>query len=200
MAGATTPTTFGSKLLAAPNLTFGCDEAPTVNGLVPTGASQCIWSQVTSGSSSVVGSDDIPGGNGTVTSARVRVGAVTGSMSFVMFRALINVDNFNESCCVVLLQSKPFVPTKNAVTNETVNFPIVGNHEIIDGNLAVVDILGLSIHSAKVPVPLINKTTLPINTQPADEALFGTVHPGVAQQFFDPLGFQLNIQGSFVPK
>lgn len=190
-------TTFGSNL-AAPDVSFGCDVEPTIGGLIPSGASQCTWTELASGTSSAVGSDLIPQGSGTVTVARVRVGPTTGPMRFVMIRDLVNVNNLNESCCVVLLESKTFTPERNAVTTETVNFPIVDNGSVHQ-DIEIVDVLGLLVHSARTPVPLTNETSRPLNLQPADAALFGPPDPGVAQLFFDPDGYQLQIQGRYQP-
>ena len=182
-----------------PNVGFGCGLYPTAAGNYATHASQCIWTQVSSGyTNSSVGSDLIPAGNGTVTTASVHIGATTGPMRFVMVRGFYNVDNGNSSCCVVLLQSKTFTPARNAVTSEKVNFPIVANNSIVDGDLEVFDLLGLLVMSASTPIPLANQTSRPINTQPADYELFGAIHAGNAQLFYDSLGYQLEIRGSFV--
>jgi hypothetical protein len=195
---AATATTFGSNL-PAPNTTFGCNVEPTAAGFLPTGAAQCVWSEVSTGTTSAVGSDLIPAGNGTVTTARVHVGATTGPMRFAMIRALVNIDNLNVSCCVVLLESKQFTPAPNKVTGEKVSFPIVDNNSVVDQNLEIVDILALVVRNATTPLPLTNKTSRAINLQPADDALYGPIHLGTAQLFAGLLGYQLDIQGSFAP-
>ncbi len=197
-AGATSATTFGSNLAAAPNVKFGCGQLPTVTGgFINTGATQCIWSQVSNGTTPT-GFDIIPLGTGVLTKAAVRVGSVTGKMQFVMIRALVNTENLNTSCCVVLLTSPTFTPAPNAVTTQVVNFPIVKNG-VVNNHIEVADILALRVLSANTPIPLTNETSKPINLQPADVALFGPFTKGVSELFSDPRGYQLDIRGTYVP-
>ena len=68
-----------------------------------------------------------------------------------------------------------------------------------DGAAAVnVHVLGLLVMSASTPIPLVNQTSRQIDTQPADDELFGAIHAGTAQLFYDSIGYQLQIRGSFV--
>jgi len=197
-AGAASAVTFGSNLAAAPNAKFGCAVEPTsTGGFVKTGASQCIWSQVSNGTATT-GFDVIPLGTGTLTKASVRVGPTTGKMQFVMIRALVNTQNLNVSCCVVLLTSPTFTPTPNAVTTRTVNFPIVKNGQV-NNHIEVADILALRVLSANTPIPLTSETSKLINLQPADVAFFGPFTKGVAEGFSGPRGYQLDIRGTYVP-
>ena len=63
-----------------------------------------------------------PGGSGVVTTATVRVGAVTGPMRFVRMR--ISYQNgFGAFCCSVEQVGPTFTPQPNADTTVTLNFP-----------------------------------------------------------------------------
>ena len=190
--------TFGSNLVK-PNVGFGCGLYPTSAGNYATHASQCIWIQLSSGyTNSTVGSDSIPPGSGTLTTASVRIGATTGPMRFVMVRGFYNVDNGNSSCCVVLLQSKTFTPARNAVTTEKVNFPIVSNNSIVDGDLEVFDVLGLLVMSASTPIPSSTRPAGRSTPNPPTTSCSERSTPASAQLFYDSLGYQLEIRGSFV--
>ncbi|MGD0393855.1 MAG: hypothetical protein ABSC41_14575 [Acidimicrobiales bacterium] len=193
----TAGTKFGSNL-AVPNTTFGCSLAPSTSGFLRTDASQCIWTQGSNGAAKS-GSDIIPLGTGRLTQASVRVGSSSGKMEFVLLRAFINTENFNTECCVVLLTSKSFVPKAKAITTETVNFPIVKNGEVVDGDIEIYELLGLRVLSPSTPIPLTSETGQPLNRQPADDAFFGPFTPGTAEDFFGTLGYQLDIRGTYVP-
>ncbi|MBC7842072.1 MAG: hypothetical protein H7099_07160 [Gemmatimonadaceae bacterium] len=96
--------------------------------------------------------------SGTVVSANIKVGAVTGPMRFVRVRVLFqrNLPQDVQSCCSVEQVGVTFTPTPNAITTVPLNFAMT--HEAIQPALAIgttiaQDMVALEVLSPNVPIP-----------------------------------------------
>lgn len=100
-----------------------------------------------------------PGASGTVTTASVRVGPVTGPMRFVKLRDLFQNtigSNGNPQCCAVEEYGTPFTPQANAVTTVTLNFRMTWDAvpPLLDQTtVAGQDHIGLEVLAPNVPLP-----------------------------------------------
>lgn len=101
---------------------------------------------------------------GTVVSANIRVGDITGPMRFVRMRILLknilvalpNQVDQDRACCSVEQYGPVFTPTPNAVTTVELNFPMVADHvPLLDdlNTIAAGDLVGLEILAPNVPIP-----------------------------------------------
>ncbi len=101
---------------------------------------------------------------GTVVSANIRVGAVTGPMRFVRMRILVQnilvaAPNFvdqDRACCSVEQYGPVFTPTPNTVTTVDLNFPMVADHIPPREDMTTIaagDLVGLEILTGNVPIP-----------------------------------------------
>ncbi|MDB5051205.1 MAG: hypothetical protein JWO30_4276 [Fibrobacteres bacterium] len=93
--------------------------------------------------------------SGTVVSANIAVGNVTGLMRFVKMRALYkNPEKL--TCCSVEAFGPTFTPTPNSVTTVTLNFPMTEDHVPADldfTTIAATDLVGLEVLAPNVPIP-----------------------------------------------
>jgi hypothetical protein len=118
---------------------------------VPTFASSCTWYSNVSETES----DIVPLGVGVITHAKVRVGASTGPMQFVIGRA--QVDKNKEIghqllCCVWRAAGPVFTPAPNAVTDVTLNTPVQRVTDF-ESKQDLFDNLALSVLAPGVPIP-----------------------------------------------
>lgn len=147
-AGATI--TFGANLNQVPaNNMVDCSTLPPWG--VPTYATSCTWYSTVSESEN----DIVPVGVGVITRARVRVGATTGPMQFVIGRA--QVDKNKEIghqllCCVWRTAGPVFTPTPNSITEVALNAPVQQVKDF-EGKQDLFDNLALSVLAPGVPVP-----------------------------------------------
>ena len=147
-AGATT--TIGANLSRVPDdRMVDCTTLPPYG--VPTYAGSCTWYSTISSSEN----DIVPLGFGVITSARVRVGSVTGPMQFAVGRA--QLDRNKEPghqllCCVWRTAGPVFTPAPNSITAVTLNEP-VENVRDFQSNQDLFDNLALSVLQPGVPIP-----------------------------------------------
>jgi hypothetical protein len=176
--------TFGASLKQAPNVSFDCSVIPCAYG-TPT-----IEGRSTGGL-------DAPG-TGTISQVKLRVGASTGRMQIVILRTLIDPNNFNSQCCIMVARSSIFTPVRNGITTEKVKLPVkVG---ALSTNLDALDEVGLQILEDHVAIPVINETSLPIQDQPVvdyNEPAFTKL--GASQLAADPAGYLLDMQAVWSP-
>lgn len=96
-----------------------------------------------------------PPGPGTVTTATVRVGPVTGPMRFVRMR--ISYQNgFGAFCCSVEQFGQTFTPQANADTTVALNFPIGFTARPAPTDTTTIafnDQIGLQVLAPNVPIP-----------------------------------------------
>lgn len=101
---------------------------------------------------------------GTVVSANIAVGGVTGRMRFVRMRILLKniLSQFpngvepDRACCSVEEYGPVFTPAANSVTTVPLNFRMVADHvPPLDDlkTIAAGDLVGLEILDANVPIP-----------------------------------------------
>lgn len=121
--GGGAPVQVGSNLNVAPNNGLTCQDGfpiqinPTFpQPLYLQGASSCSVMTFFDGAQ--------PSVPGTVVSANIRVGNVTGPMRFVRMRILFTntQSGYDRACCSAEQFSEVFTPTANAVTNVALNF------------------------------------------------------------------------------
>lgn len=141
------------------------------------------------------------GGPGTVTTARVRVGAVTGRMRFVRLRNFFNNQpgtNGNPQCCAIQEYGPVFVPTANAVTQVTLNFRMTWEPPPPANDFTTIiaqDRIGLEVLDANTPIPGVwTRNGLP---EIGVNATFVWL-PSISDQGFPPGALQLpNRSGSY---
>ena len=98
---------------------------------------------------------------GTVTTARIRVGATSGRMRFVRLRNLWqNVPNSNDGsrCCAIMEYGAIFTPTPNAVTTVPLNFRMTweARPPANDFNTIIAqDRIGLEVLDSNTPIPAV---------------------------------------------
>lgn len=96
-----------------------------------------------------------PSGPGTITSATIRVGAVTGPMRFVRMRLLYQ-NGFGPACCSAEQYADVFVPNANADTTVPLNFPITFETAPPPTDTTTVvaqDYIALEVLAPNVPIP-----------------------------------------------
>lgn len=149
-AQASATVTFGANLNQVPaDNIVDCTTLPPWG--VPTFATSCTWYSTVSEAQN----DIVPLGVGVITRARVRVGAVTGPMQFVIGRA--QVDKNKEIghqllCCVWRTAGPVFTPGPNAVTAVTLNAPVQRVTDF-ESKQDLFDNLALSVLAPGVPIP-----------------------------------------------
>ena len=195
LAQPTHPVTIGASLGQAPNVNFDCKVIPfEFSGPAPGGPS-CTW-----------GSPVIPGGSGldvrgtgTIYRVRLRVGASTGPMQLVILRTLFDPhDVVNNECCVAQARSSIFTPVVDGITTLNVTLP-VGEDDSPTASVDFLDQVGLSILKDRVTVPLINRTSLPIQDQPVDNYNEPAMTLGESQKAANPAGYVLDMQALWYP-
>lgn len=152
-----TPFQVGPKLNFQPNNTVTCQDGfpVQINASFPQpftfqGAPSCTLLTFFGGEQAGVG--------GTVVSANIRVGAVTGPMRFVRMRILFQNNNvgFDRACCSVEQYGTVFVPTPNAITTVPLNFAMIRDPTPSPDDvttLAAADLVGLEVLAPNVPLP-----------------------------------------------
>lgn len=91
---------------------------------------------------------------GTVVSANIRVGPVTGPMRFVKMRILYqNVTG--PVCCSVEQFGQPFTPQANSITTVPLGFVMTEEHipQPNDPTIVANDLVGLEVLAPNVPIP-----------------------------------------------
>lgn len=100
---------------------------------------------------------------GTVVSANIFVGPVTGPMRFVRMRILVqnralpnNGVEAVKACCSVEELGQVFTPAPNSISTVALNFRMTADHAPNDDDLttiAAADLVGLEILAPNVPIP-----------------------------------------------
>lgn len=154
--------TIGVDSNVAPNSGMRCiDGPPAQDGVTQFPNLLFPWQGVAGSCTILTFSQQDPGNGapGTVTTARVRVGAVTGRMRFVRLRNLFNHQpgtNGNPQCCGIQEYGAVFVPAANAVTEVALNFrmtwePIPPANDFT--TVIAQDRIGLEVLDANTPIP-----------------------------------------------
>lgn len=99
-----------------------------------------------------------PTAPGTVVSANIRVGAITGPMRFVRMRILLSnkLVGPERACCSVEQFGAVFTPAPNSITTVELNFPMVADHVPAANDFTTIaagDLVGLEILAPNVPIP-----------------------------------------------
>ncbi len=96
-----------------------------------------------------------PSTDGTVVSANLFVGAVTGPMRFVRARVLLQ-NPLGPACCSVEQFGEIFTPTPNTITTVPLGFAMTADHVPAPGDFTTIaagDLIGLEVLSPTVPLP-----------------------------------------------
>jgi hypothetical protein len=95
-----------------------------------------------------------PPTDGTVVSANVRIGPVTGPMRFVKARILYS-HNTQQVCCSVEQYGPVFTPQANAITTVNLNFRMTEEHipPPNSSKLIANDLVALEVLAPNVPIP-----------------------------------------------
>ena len=96
-----------------------------------------------------------PPGPGTVTTATIRVGAVTGPMRFLRMRISFQ-NGFGAFCCSLEQVGQTFTPQANADTTVTLNFPIGFTPKPPPQDTTTIafnDQIALQVLAPNVPIP-----------------------------------------------
>jgi len=145
--------TVGADLSAPPNNTVRCEDGwpVTTTTFANSGQASCMLVSVNSGLSGPRLSA------GTVQSATIRVGPITGPMRFVLVRdwAQNTPQGVVTACCSIELASNPFTPQPNTVTTVALGFPFVAEQVPAAGDTTPVytNRLALEILAPDVPIP-----------------------------------------------
>ncbi len=118
------------------------------------GANSCLVLTVSAGAAANQPTMQPPG-PGTVTTATVRVGPVTGPMRFVRMR-ISHQNGFGTFCCSVEQVGPTFTPQANADTTVALNFPIGFTAKPPPTDTATIafnDQIGLQVLAPNVPIP-----------------------------------------------
>ena len=133
-------------------------------------------------------------GPGTVTTARIRVGNISGPMRFVRLRNFYqNVLGTRDSatCCGIQEYGPVFTPTPNSVTTVTLNFRMTWEPRppVIDlSTIIAQDRIGLEVLDPNTPIPGVwTRNGLP---EIGVNATFIWL-PSISQQGFPPAALQL---------
>ncbi|MEP7324590.1 MAG: hypothetical protein ABI836_01465, partial [Gemmatimonadota bacterium] len=110
------------------------------------GAPSCMLITFFKGASPLAG--------GTVVSANIRIGPVTGPMRFVKARILYQSVT-GQACCSVQQYGPIFTPTANAITTVNLNFQMTEDHvpAPTDPRIVANDLIGLEVLAPDVPIP-----------------------------------------------
>jgi len=152
--------TFGTDLNRPATNTFatcfnGYDEGPFAPYHFIPGQATCTWAGV--GGINNLAESHVAPANGVITAARVKVGATTGPMQFVLLR-YYRRDNPADPGHPDLRgpfwqgESAPFTPGANGTTTIGVNLPVRSDFDP-NLNAYVFDALGLSVLAPNVPIP-----------------------------------------------
>jgi hypothetical protein len=95
---------------------------------------------------------------GTVVSANIRVGAVTGPMRFVRMRILFQngQSGYDRACCSAEQYGAVFTPAANSITTVPLNFQMVRDPTPSPNDnttIAAADLVGLEVLAPNVPIP-----------------------------------------------
>jgi hypothetical protein len=99
-----------------------------------------------------------PSTPGTVVSANIKIGNITGPMRFVRARLLVQnlFSGPNKACCSVEQYGEIFTPTPNSITTVPLNFNMAADHAPAPNDLvtiAAADLVGLEVLAPGVPIP-----------------------------------------------
>ena len=91
---------------------------------------------------------------GTVVSANISIGPVTGPMRFVRARILYS-NNTGQVCCSVEQYGQVFTPPANSISTIPLNFPMTEEHVPgpNDDRVVANDLVALEILAPNVPIP-----------------------------------------------
>jgi hypothetical protein len=193
--------TFGAPLTQAPGVPFDCTVLPLGDGTTepfPGGQSSCTWSTPLNPGQPSEGLQT-PAGDGTITAVRVWAGARTGPMAFVVLESQTNVLTGAVTCCQVTQVTQPLMPTANKLNTFRTDLP---THTDAPGEqsspgVQVSDMLGLSILSDGVPIPLVDDTAS--GQPPSDELMHPAPVQGQTSNATVTSGYQLDLQADWVP-
>lgn len=154
-------TTVGPTLNFTPQSNVTCADGVVVqiNASFPQpfafqGATSCTILTISAGAAANQPTMQPPG-PGTVTTATIRVGAVTGPMRFLRMR--ISYQNgFGAFCCSVEQVGQTFTPQANADTTVPLNFPIGFTQRpppLDTTTIAFNDQIALQVLAPNVPIP-----------------------------------------------
>ncbi len=189
----------GADLSQAPDVNFDCSVIPFVNSGFAPGGPSCDWgTPIFDPSASSELGLAVPG-TGTITQVKLRVGTSTGPMQVVVLRTLYNpADLPDDHCCVAEAASQVFTPAANAITTVNVALP-VGADSTPGDNPFYLDEVGLAILEDGVAVPLIDDTSLPVESGPFDVYEAPVLPTGQGVLASDPSGFELDMQAVWYP-
>ncbi len=199
--------TFGADVSQPPMATgHGCAQRPDSFGdggwiSQPTPNTSCTWTTVQN-AAYPAGSLITPGGTGTITHVRIRVGASTGPMQLVVMNFEYDPSNGNANCCNAAYVSQPFTPTPDSITTLNTNLPVhtdEGGQESAPP-YEVGDLLALNIDENTVAIPLIDYTNqgLTFNNLPADDIHWPAYVQGQTDVIGSGRGYQLDMNADWV--
>jgi hypothetical protein len=189
--------TFGGDLSLPDNVTFDCSLMPSGRGFVATGVGSCTWSSFAVPQNRAQGLV-VPSGNGTVTQARIKVGATTGPMQVVVLEAQRRVSNNTVGCCQQVGQSEVFTPQANTITTVPLELPVRDDQTPDQNGIVAFDMLGISILEASVPIPAFDSGIHDANG-PNDIVDFPASQPDSSVQPSDAFGIELLLNADWRP-
>jgi hypothetical protein len=153
--------TIGAPLNLPANAPVGCDRAPSLFGFlgpgsVATAATSCTWLGADR-ISNPTWTSQVPRGQWVVVRVRVRAGASTGPMSAVILGNLRSQAGAGGGtiCCRGMVESEPFTPAANAVTEVNTRLPAGNTVSVVTGEpIETVDYLALNVLAAGVALPV----------------------------------------------
>ncbi len=143
----------GDDLNFAPNSGITCQDGfpIQINASFPQpftggGAQSCLLVTFFNGAA--------PRENGTVVSANISVGPVTGPMRFVKARILYQSAT-GQACCSVQQFGPVFTPQANTITTVPLNFQMTEDHvpAATDPTIVANDLVALEVLAPNVPIP-----------------------------------------------
>lgn len=159
------PQTIGLDITnSAPNSGMRCiDGPPAQDGVNQFPNLFFPWQGIAGSCTVLTFSQQDPGngGPGTVTTARIRVGATTGRMRFVRLRNFYQNKagtNGTRECCGIQEYGAIFTPTANAVTTVTLNFRMAWEPPPPANDFTTVivqDRIGLEVLDTNTPIPAV---------------------------------------------
>ena len=95
---------------------------------------------------------------GTVVSANIRIGNITGPMRFVRARILVRniLTGLDRACCSVEEYGPVFTPAVNSIATVPLNFRMTADHIPPANDLVTIaagDLVGLEVLAPNVPIP-----------------------------------------------
>jgi hypothetical protein len=197
--------TFGASLTRPPDAPFDCTAPPLADGTTGPLAgdnSSCTWSTPVNPTEPLEGLLT-PAGDGTITAVRIRAGATTGPMAFVVLQAETNVLTQAVTCCQTVLVTQPIMPTANEINGFRTDLPVHTDapSQQSSPGVQVSDMLALSILSDGVQIPLVDETAvgLPAGQLPSDEIANPAAVQGQTSLGRATGGYQLDLQADWVP-